>query len=61
MDVLSEVLSAVRLTGAVFLEMKLCAHWSYLTAPARPIAAVLMPTADDIAGLQSPRLNRRGV
>jgi AraC family transcriptional regulator, alkane utilization regulator len=48
MDVLSEVLSAVRLTGAVFLEMKLCAHWSYLTAPARAIAAVLMPTADHV-------------
>jgi len=48
MDVLSEVLSAVRLSGAVFLEMKLRAHWSYLTAPARAIADVLMPAADHV-------------
>jgi len=48
MDVLSEVLSAVRLTGAVFLEMRLRAQWSYLTAPARAIADVLMPEADHL-------------
>ena len=50
MDALSEVLGAVRLTGAVFLEMELRAQWSYLTAPARKIADVLMPDAD-----QSPK------
>jgi len=48
MDALSEVLSVVRLTGAVFLEMELRAQWSYLTAPARKIADVLMPTADHV-------------
>jgi AraC family transcriptional regulator, alkane utilization regulator len=47
-DVLSEVLTAVRLTGAVFLEMTLREHWSYLTAPARAIADVLMPEADHV-------------
>ncbi len=48
MDALSEVLGAVRLTGAVFLEMTLRAQWSYITAPARKIADVLMPDADHV-------------
>ena len=48
MDALSEVLGAVRLTGAVFLDMELRAQWSYLTAPARKIADVLMPDADHV-------------
>lgn len=48
MDALSEVLCAVRLTGAVFLDMELRARWSYLTAPARKIADVLMPDADHV-------------
>lgn len=48
MDALSDVLSSVRLTGAVFLEMDLRAEWSYLTAPARKIADVLMPEADHV-------------
>jgi len=48
MDALSEVLGVIRLTGAVFLEMELRAQWSYLTAPARAIAAVLMPEADHV-------------
>jgi AraC-like DNA-binding protein len=48
MDALSEVLGAVRLTGAVFLELELRAQWSYLTAPARRIADVLMPDADHV-------------
>ena len=48
MDALSEVLQVVRLTGAVFLEMELRAQWSYLTAPARAIADVLMPEADHV-------------
>ena len=46
MDALSEVLSAVRLTGAVFLDLELRAQWSILTAPIRKIADVLMPDAD---------------
>jgi len=48
MDALSDVLSAVRLTGAVFLEMEMRESWSYLTAPARAIADVLMPAADHV-------------
>jgi AraC family transcriptional regulator, alkane utilization regulator len=48
MDALSDVLGAVRLTGAVFLEMELHEQWSYLTAPARAIADVLMPDADHV-------------
>jgi len=47
MDALSDVLGVIRLTGAVFLEMELRAQWSYLTAPARAIADVLMPDAAD--------------
>lgn len=48
MDTLSEVLDAIRLTGAVFLEMTLRERWSYRTAPARAIADVLMPHADHV-------------
>lgn len=48
MDALSEVLAAVRLTGAVFLDVELRAEWSYVTAPARDIADVLMPDADHV-------------
>ncbi|MGE5526110.1 MAG: cupin domain-containing protein [Rhodospirillaceae bacterium] len=48
MDALSEVLGAIRLTGAVFLDMHLAAQWSYLTAPARSIADVIMPDADHV-------------
>jgi AraC-like DNA-binding protein len=48
MDLLSELLGVIRLTGAVFLEMELRAQWSYLTAPARAIADVLMPEADHV-------------
>jgi AraC family transcriptional regulator, alkane utilization regulator len=48
MDALSDVLAAVHLTGAVFLEMQMREDWSYLTAPARAIADVLMPEADHV-------------
>ena len=48
MDALSEILAAIRLTGAVFLDLELGDHWSYLTAPARKIADVLMPDADHL-------------
>jgi AraC family transcriptional regulator, alkane utilization regulator len=48
MDALSDVLGAVRLTGAVFLEMEMRENWSYLTAPARAIADVIMPEADHV-------------
>ena len=53
MDALSEVLGAVRLTGAVFLELELRRdQWSFLTAPARKIADVLMPEADHVVPFQ---------
>jgi len=48
MDALSEMLGTIRLTGAVFLEMEVHGQWSYLTAPARKIADVLMPEADHV-------------
>ena len=48
MDALSDMLNAIRLTGAVFLELEMHENWSYLTAPTRAIADVLMPEADHI-------------
>ena len=63
MDALSEVLGAVRLTGAVFLEMELRAQWSYLTAPARKIADVREILAralnDEQAGLHEALMEPR--
>jgi AraC-like DNA-binding protein len=48
MDALSEVLGAVRLSGALFLELDLRERWSFITAPARKIANVIMPEADHV-------------
>ena len=48
MDALSAVLGAVRLTGAVFLQVELRDQRSYLTAPSRIIADALMPDADHV-------------
>lgn len=48
MDALSAVLGAVRLTGAVFLQVELRDRRSYLTAPSRTIADALMPDADHV-------------
>jgi hypothetical protein len=48
MDALSNVLSAVRLTGAVFLDMELREEWSFLSASPRDIADLLMPGADHV-------------
>jgi len=48
MDALSYVLSAIRLTGGVFLEAELRAGWSYLTPSPSRIGALLMPEADHI-------------
>jgi AraC-like DNA-binding protein len=48
MDALSNVLSAVRLTGAVFLDMELREQWSYLSASPREVADLLMPEADHV-------------
>jgi AraC-like DNA-binding protein len=49
MDALSEVLGAVRLSGAIFLELEMRSQqWSILTAPPRKIADALMPDADHV-------------
>ena len=48
MDALSDVLRAVRLTGAVFLDAELRSGWSYLTPPPRAIGALHMPGAEHI-------------
>jgi AraC-like DNA-binding protein len=46
MDALSDVLRAVRLTGAVFLEAELRSGWSYLTPPPAAIGALHMPGSE---------------
>ena len=48
MDALSDVLRAIRLTGAVFLDAELRAGWSYLTPPPRLIGELHMPEAEHI-------------
>ena len=48
MDALSDVLRAVRLTGAVFLDAELRSGWSYLTPPPQAIGALHMPGAEHI-------------
>jgi AraC-like DNA-binding protein len=42
-DVLSDVLRAVRLTGAVYFDFELSSPWALATPPARDIAAIVMP------------------
>jgi len=48
MDALSHVLSAIRLTGAVFLEAELRAGWSFVTPPPSTLGALLMPEAEHV-------------
>ena len=47
-DVLSDVLRAVRLTGAVYFDFELSAPWALDTPPAREIAGVVMPGAQRV-------------
>ena len=47
-DVLSDVLSAVRLTGAVYFDMAMSSPWVAETPPAREIAANVMPGAQRV-------------
>jgi AraC-like DNA-binding protein len=47
-DVLSDVLSAVRLTGAVYFDFDLSSPWVAETPPAREIAAIVMPGAQRV-------------
>ena len=47
-DVLSDVLRAVRLTGAVYFDLDLGAPWVADTPPAREIAGMVMPGAQRV-------------
>ena len=47
-DVLSDVLSAVRLTGAVYFDFDLSSPWVAETPPAREIAGIVMPGAQRV-------------
>jgi len=47
-DVLSDVLRAVRLTGAVYFDFDLSSPWVAETPPARDIAATVMPGAQRV-------------
>src|SRR4029078_9700804 len=47
-DVLSDVLSAVHLTGAVYFDFELSSPWVAEAPPAREIAATVMPGAQRV-------------
>jgi len=47
-DVLSDVLRAVRLTGAVYFDFELSSPWVAEAPPSRTIAATVMPGADRV-------------
>jgi AraC-like DNA-binding protein len=47
-DVLSDVLAAVRLTGAVYFHMEMSSPWVAETPPSREIAANVMPGAQHV-------------
>jgi AraC-like DNA-binding protein len=47
-DVLSDVLRAVRLTGAVYFDFELSSPWVAEAPPSRDIAAVVMPGAERV-------------
>jgi AraC-like DNA-binding protein len=47
-DVLSDVLRAIRLTGAVYFDFELSAPWVAEAPPAREIAATVMPGAERV-------------
>jgi AraC-like DNA-binding protein len=53
MDVLSDVLSAVRLTGAVFFERHVQAPWVGESPPSAAIAAMVMPEAEHVIGFHA--------
>ena len=48
MDVLSDVLKAVRLTGAIFFERHLHAPWVGESPPSAAIASMVMPDAQHV-------------
>jgi AraC-like DNA-binding protein len=47
-DVLSDVLRAVHLTGAVYFEFNVSAPWAFEAPPSREIAAQVMPGAERV-------------
>jgi AraC-like DNA-binding protein len=47
-DVLSDVLRAVRLTGAVYFDFELSSPWALDTPPSREIAGIVMPGAQRV-------------
>ena len=47
-DVLSDVLRAVRLTGAVYFDFELSSPWVAEAPPSREIAATVMPGAERV-------------
>src|SRR5215831_17956055 len=47
-DVLSDVLRAVRLTGAVYFDFELSSPWVREAPPARDLAGVVMPGAQRV-------------
>jgi AraC-like DNA-binding protein len=47
-DVLSDVLSAVRLTGAIYFDFELSSPWVAETPPSRDIAGIVMPGAQRV-------------
>jgi len=47
-DVLSDVLRAVRLTGAVYFDFEFSSPWVAETPPSRAIADTVMPGADRV-------------
>lgn len=47
-DVLSDVLSAVHLTGAVYFEFNVTAPWAFQAPPSREIAAKVMPGSERV-------------
>lgn len=47
-DVLSDVLRAVRLTGAVYFDLALTSPWAVDTPPSRDIASMVMPGAQRV-------------
>jgi Cupin len=52
-DVLSDVLRAVRLTGAVYFDFELSSPWVAEAPPSREIAATVMPGVQEARGLGS--------
>ncbi len=48
MDALSEALSAVHMTSAIFLDVEFTAPWGVSVADARKVAAVLAPAAEHV-------------